>query len=56
MISDFQLLELNKRGFIPGPSETEEKFELRVASLESFFENPEKTFINIITTFFACSR
>lgn len=50
MYSDLKLLELNKRGLIPGPLESEEEFKLRISSLEKFFENPDAHFKNNATS------
>lgn len=40
MISDQNLIALNKRGFIPGPQETDEQYYQRKAFCEKFFEDP----------------
>lgn len=39
MISDAELLSLNRRGFIPGPKESEEDFLKRVSVCEHFFNH-----------------
>lgn len=44
MISDTELLQLNNRGFIPGPQETEEKYLKRISCLEELAEDPQKFF------------
>ncbi|HSX37673.1 MAG TPA: hypothetical protein VLE95_02455 [Chlamydiales bacterium] len=42
MISDSELLFLNRQGFIPGPQETEEMFLKRIDSVKSAFEQGSK--------------
>jgi hypothetical protein len=43
-MNDEELLALNRRGFIPGPGETEEHFVKRVQLAQDFFCNPLKEF------------
>lgn len=40
MASDFELFELNQKGWIPGPGESEEHFLSRIQSAKEFFKNP----------------
>lgn len=40
--TDLQLFELNQRGFIPGPGESEEQFCHRIEAAKVFFTNPPK--------------
>lgn len=44
MLTDSELLLLNNRGFIPGPQETEEKFQKRISCLEELASDPQKFF------------
>lgn len=44
MITDEKLIEYNKRGLIPGPSETNEQFYQRVDFCEKFFLDPSHFF------------
>ena len=47
MITDTELKELGQKGFIPGPSETEEIFLKRVNKTKNIYFNPEKVFPQI---------
>ncbi len=44
MVLDQELIALNQRGFIPGPSETKEEFLARVHACETFSLSPQKFF------------
>ena len=43
-MNDEELLALSRRGFIPGPGESEERFVKRVQAAEDFFLNPPEEF------------
>lgn len=43
-MTDQELFELNRRGFIPGPGEKEEAFLQRVNAAQKFFSNPPAPF------------
>ena len=48
MFSDEQLIKLNKRGLIPGPTESDKQYYQRKVFCEKFFEDPSAFFSDSI--------
>ena len=42
MISDEELISLDKRGLIPGPDEDEDSFLKRISVIQEFYHNPRR--------------